>query len=793
MYRFLALCTLVVIPSICEGQHETTCDVVPKDHYIEVGSNTEIVCQTSCVHGKIFWTLNKRRIDESLSNTINSSHTVLSLRNFTHHNATLECHSADTHQILGGTTIRTYTKPSKISCILHYNSQRRAFMPQLLTCNWEHQIDSSLEIKYTVLCAPVSSSTQREICSSRVTTCTAENIFETILLNENATVTVRAKTKAWEAYSKPYEFSPNHRIKLKRPELKVSDGLLVQLSRSLSSRKCHCQVKYSKAVSEITPEWVLNKTLNIGQKGFNVTIEKVESCSNYKFAARCALEEAPWSEWSHEQTVLTKLNSSDVKLRLWRKVAELEKNGVRKVHAMWTGIPSTCQDTFTYTIKQTPYKERTTGVNYTDTLCGNLTCDVDVNQDAHRLNLTVFDTEALLVEESVYVPAIGESLPQVTDIQTSTLEGVILVSWKAPGQPVSGYMIDYTHNGNQYYWKESKYTNATLFDLLDEKPYNITVTPLFDDKTGHGTQALQICSSVGDPGNVTIVNVQAYDKSANVSWIVRSQEACSGVAVNYTVFYGAQKGLQLNVTVDSTKQDIFLKDLNPDTQYSVYVKATALNGTAKSSERLFKTKRFDPRLMTALIVCGSIIIILVLSFGLCCTIQWKKFKEKLVPNPGLSSVALWLSASHQKVNSGMCPFQPFSNPSQSICDRVYTEEPQRTPTSPPATGCNENPATDQTEEYSDPPIVPVPDVQSEDPFEPIETLETQHPSFPGESTALLSSESSLLSPYRSQGSLEIPATRTSKQCKHVPVKQQEMTPPLTVYVTLDMFEQGQGR
>lgn len=58
-------------------------------------------------------------------------------------------------------------------------------------------------------------------------------------------------------------------------------------------------------------------------------------------------------------------------------------------------------------------------------------------------------------------------LPQVTDIQTSTLEGIILVSWKAPVRPVSGYMIDYTHNENQYYWKETEHTNTTLFGRLE--------------------------------------------------------------------------------------------------------------------------------------------------------------------------------------------------------------------------------------------------------------------------------------------------------------------------------------
>lgn len=138
---------------------------------------------------------------------------------------------------------------------------------------------------------------------------------------------------------------------------------------------------------------------------------------------------------------------NDYKPRLWRKVAESGKGQVRKVRAKWTvrknlslfssqslyfeqiqliptpytfsrthffwlrrlklssqRAPSTCQETLSYTIKQTPYEK---GGSHKDTSCENSTCEM--NQDAHRIHLTVLHDETVFAEESVYVPAIGES------------------------------------------------------------------------------------------------------------------------------------------------------------------------------------------------------------------------------------------------------------------------------------------------------------------------------------------------------------------------------------------------
>lgn len=71
-------------------------------------------------------------------------------------------------------------------------------------------------------------------------------------------------------------------------------------------------------------------------------------------------------------------------------------------------IPSACQGTFTHSVRQTPYNKHMIGADYIDTSCGNSTCDVNVNPEAHRLTLTVFHNEAVLAEDSVYVPAIRE-------------------------------------------------------------------------------------------------------------------------------------------------------------------------------------------------------------------------------------------------------------------------------------------------------------------------------------------------------------------------------------------------
>ncbi|XP_037100758.1 interleukin-6 receptor subunit beta-like isoform X2 [Syngnathus acus] len=763
MYCFLCVLLLIATSttSVSEGKSKKLCNVVPKDPYIQVGSDTQIVCESFCVHGSVYWTVDGVVLDHSWMSTINSTHSIVSLRNVTRRKATVQCHRDHTRDVLGGTIVRTYSKPSKVVCIWHYRNGSSGGVPELFTCTWEQLAEASEKINYTVLISR-SNTSQSEICSSQnVRKCTSKDVHLSgyVTLVGNHSVTVRAKTKHWEVYSDPYEFNPHHILQIRCPKLNVQalyGHLLAKWNTSTSSNKHYCQVKYNQEV--------LNKTLEPGEKG-NMTIENVKSCTYYKVSVRCAWDKAPWSEWSQEQTVLSQLNKNDVKLRLWRKIRESYKNGTRKIDAMWTEIPSACQGTFKYFIQASANKERGMQVAYPQTLCEKSTCALLVNQEAHKVKLEVFRNGTLLAEDSVYVPAVGETdLPQVANMQTSSRKGVILISWDAPSQFVRGYMIDWTHDGCRYHWKEINSTSTPLSGLLDNKPYNVTVTPLFGDKTGLGTRALRICSTVAAAANFSTIMVKVSDKSALVSWEMQRKDVCSGVIVHYIVSYGTGHGANLNVTVNATKQEILLKDLIPYSQYSVYVKAVALTGASESNVRHFNTKRFDPRFVTQLCVIGTIIIVLVLSAGLCCAIQYRKFLQEPLPNPGLSSVALWPSGGQQK---GLFLFRQFNYSSESIC----TLDPNR-------------------EEDSGSVFTVKPDAHDERPHGPEETS-TQSPS--RECTTLLSESSGQLSSYRSQGSVKSPTRSTEKECQTLlSDKHEQLTASLAMYVTVDMFEQDQG-
>lgn len=100
----------VLLQSFPAGSRKSGCNVIPKDVFIERGSSVQIVCLTSCTHEDVRWKQDNRPDIWHESKRINSSHNVLTLRNFTNRVATLECRRLKTDIVIGGTIIRTYSK-----------------------------------------------------------------------------------------------------------------------------------------------------------------------------------------------------------------------------------------------------------------------------------------------------------------------------------------------------------------------------------------------------------------------------------------------------------------------------------------------------------------------------------------------------------------------------------------------------------------------------------------------------------------------------------------------------------
>ncbi|CAL9691833.1 unnamed protein product [Knipowitschia caucasica] len=733
------------------GEDEPQCSISPTDVQLEEGSEAEFVCSSACVTGAVFWTLNGRRVNETLSHRLNATHTGVrlshtDLQDPSHPTSTVQCYSQESHMVLGGTTVRVYTKLRGLSCVFHSDPNAwDGVLPQLLTCSWEHHVHSHIKVTYSLTCGQCGAGS-RVICASDVSHCTRRTLdLPQISFLDKNTVYVEAKTERWETRSADYTFTALQIFKVPPPKVTVtalSDHLLVQWSSLPKFRvDGRCQVRYKHTENKEIVEDQLNVTLTADERG-KLRIDAAGSCRTYGVSVRCALAEAPWSDWSPETSTHTLLKRSDVKLDVWRKVLTLHEESL--VHVMWKGLPSHCPGVLTFAVREQD-QNQLLSTNQSWVPCAKSPCDIITKEDV--LNLAVFYDGHLLVEASLLLsPFSGNDSDRrfwVSHVQTTRDHEGLGVRWKAPIDPVSAYVVDWTLDGNNFEWKRTKATAVRIHGLMDKTVYNITVTPLFDQKTGPSSQIADVCSSFTDPGNVTIVNLEAYDRSAHIIWRL-SPEKCSDSVQNYTVFYGTQNGPQFNVTVKNT--ELYLKNLNPNTQYRIHVQVSALSGSSRSSERLFKTKIFDPQLITVYSSIGSITVVMVIALVLAV----QKFNKRPVPNPALSSVALW---SQNRLEKRIFPVEPFSIPSESLCELVYPEEIQDpTPLNSPAARDHKDPTTAPPQSRESPSLGPA-----------------------------APAENCLLNPYRSQTVERSP--RPSKKTRLVAIRQLQKTPS---YVSLDL-------
>ncbi|KAJ7988194.1 hypothetical protein DPEC_G00321080 [Dallia pectoralis] len=627
------------------------CEVIPKDPYIEHGSNITVMFKKTCdtwnsnTHSNNFWTLNNKRINESLYET-NVTFSGFTISNVTLPSVMVQFHSRvqGHEQIMGGTVIRTYQKPRNIACVT-FLSQRD------FVCHWDHEIQPTEKVNYTVV---RQSEKTNETCRSERTSCSFKSLP---IFSSTTEITVHAESMYWKTKSDPRELDLWNTVKIDPPQhvrvVPLRSSLKVDWERPVqyfSQRVMYCEVKYG--------QHVMNTSMS--EMTASVTTAEVDQCANHTTSVRCALNKPLWSDWSRPVTVLSNFNVSAKQLNLWRKIDPPDDAGTRRVHLMWQGISPACDAIDGYKL--------TCGAVETLVPSSVDRTSITVDRRACRVTLVAFRGNTTFPDHTTYVPAVGESLNQVTAGQASAKNGVIHVSWGLPpGRPVNGYMIDWTADGDTYNWLQIQDTDQPLTGLKMFTLYTITVTPLYDNMTGLG-KVLRICSNERGttPSYNFLINVTNEDKSAQVSWNSKPQKQCIGAPTNYTVFYQTGTQPELSVTVDGRINEVTLEPLQPNTEYKVHIMASTVPGTANSSVAHFKTRRYGTKfVLTTTVACG-VSFLFVLVVGLYCFIWWKRIMNKMVPNPGLSTLAFWSSQDCQEI-------QPFNHPPEpeNAFEKIY--------------------------------------------------------------------------------------------------------------------------
>ncbi|KAL2100266.1 hypothetical protein ACEWY4_004660 [Coilia grayii] len=633
------------------GQASDRCEVTPQNLTVKLGSNVTVVFNAP-INGicrnkwqgfspsQVFWTLNSQKIEESFYDH-NDTHAMVSISNFSLESGTVECHVHE--QVLGGTIVRTHgtfrntsmameppKRPVNISCTTSSTNE------QYTTCHWNgagNSQDTTYEVtlKQGDTLPPCYAPPGQYTCQFKI------NSYR------NMSVTVTARNSAGNVSTTVHLYWWATR-KYPPPSIRVErlpNSLGVHLEKkSVGWVYCwehaKCEVEYVKEGSNDTNRSEGNATINIYD---------VKPCTNYSVAMRCACYLSMWSDWSIKHTVLSLLNVRSEPLYLWRRVLEEYGNGTRHVQLMWKGPSPSCKaiDEYRLYVDSTHLKSLQPTQYHTSVL---------LTDTAHDIRIAAYQNNTMLRESFFKIPSTEKKFPLVQKPFATTQNGDIHISWDPPSKPANEYVIEWFTDATQKdtpSWEKIQDRNYfSIVKSLPHKLYTVTISPLYDEGPGP-ENVLYTYAKEGAPAKVSKVILLDSDSThLTVGWQPVQRNQCCGFVVNYTILWNkVLNGPQQSETVDHTRRNMTLRDLQPDTSYQVMVKAHSTAGSSISDPSQFTTDAYGKAFIRTLIAvaCGVMILLMC---GVCIFMLWRRMMNLMVPNPQYSSMAMWSQAKSPK-------------------------------------------------------------------------------------------------------------------------------------------------
>ncbi|XP_060765095.1 interleukin-31 receptor subunit alpha-like isoform X2 [Neoarius graeffei] len=659
--RIAVFLMTAVLQVVCKDKD--VCEIFPKNPDVPYGSDltmflkapssSDCRSETPFNSSRIFWTLNKIKIDQRFYD-FNTTLASVSIHNITVEKGTVECFlNITTPLLLHGTFIRTHPlirRPENISCVGKFVNPPWP----TITCIWDHD-PYPTDIKYTIHVKQLLAEYKHESWKKHYTI----PEYVELIFGHKLTVSVCAQNPYEDlACSSEVTYSDLWNIvPMDSPTDVIAEPLPTGIRVSWKNEQrpwtlqdsTECETRLCKKGSCTEPVMKHLKSCLIS----TVEMTEVKSCTNYTVSVRSRYNNSVWSTWSHAVTALSYLNVSSLQLHLWRSKSVLNDRGKRTVHLMWTGVSPSCKAFDEYCI-------------YCDSLRLSKCCGpyqnhtfITLDEKPHRITVAVIRNETRLNEASIEVPAMAEevNLPPVGNISVFLQHGDIHITWEKPSLPVSGYIIVWNSTAKNYMWQQ---TQETSFVLKGEpSTYTISLTPLYKD--GPGNQiTLHNCGRERNLTEVSQVQVIAVsDKHAEIRWI--PTQRCAFV-LNYTVFYQTNNDPKIrNITVGPDQHHVVLENLQSRTTYSVYIVASTASASSKSLPLIFSTKISSVFLIMVITCCVGMILLSILAV----MIQ-RKLLSKKIPDPRFSSLSMWPSDHCRK------PWSLFSVPGARDTEKILT-------------------------------------------------------------------------------------------------------------------------
>ncbi|KAK3522219.1 hypothetical protein QTP70_033395 [Hemibagrus guttatus] len=618
------------------------CEIFPRNPVVPYGSDLTIffkapsssVCRSKMQFNpsRIFWTLDKRKIDKRFCD-FNSTFASVSIHNLSG-SGSLECFLDTAPPVsLDGVFIQTYppvSSPQNVSCTGNMTNNP---VYTKVTCMWDHD-QHSTDIKYTVYLKQKEETT----CESSGRSCTFSKI--NFLLKKDLSARVIATNSfGYSANSSDVLYSKGWDIvQMDSPEDVTAEALPTGLrvtwnikeKFSVRKEETECEMRWREKDSYTEPV-----VKSVGRGDINsVEVTEVKPCTNYSVSVRSRYHGSVWSTWSREVTEVTHLDVRRLQFHLWRSKSVLDDEGKRTVHIMWKGVPPSCKAVDGYYILSDSWRRlKCFGPYQNHTF-------ITLDEHPHRITVAAFRNDTRLNDASIEVPAMAEegNLPPVRNISVFVQHGCVNITWEKPRLPVSGYIIVWNSTAKNHMWQ---HTQNTSFSLKD-KPftlYTISLTPLYKDGPGNES-TLHNCSPGSNLTAVSNVQVTGFsDKHAEIRWLPLSPSQCCAFVLNYTVFYKTYNESKFrNVTVGPSQHYVILEDLQARTTYSVYIMARTVAASSKSLPIIFSTKPSKYFLIVLVLCCVGLILLSMLAV----MIQ-RKLLSKKIPDPRFSSLSVWPS------------------------------------------------------------------------------------------------------------------------------------------------------